>query len=418
MTFIFTLIITFLLIDIYVFQALRTVLKGKNKYTKQIIYTAFWLVTFVSIFTPLSGAFTNFHEWSTFFKSYLTGFIFVVYVGKLPLIIFLLIDDIARLVRLIIRLVKSISSKKESQKTEGLPAINRKKFLSQFGMIAGFLPFSSMVYGMIHGAYDYQIKKMTIKLPRLPSSFNGLKIVQISDLHLGSFIFKDPISKVVSMVNAQKPDIIFITGDLVNHLSTEINGFEDELSKLKANHGVYSILGNHDYGEYVQWENEEKQAENFNAIVQAQKNIGWKLLRNENVILRAGTEKIALIGVENWSAFGNFMRYGDMQKALSGAEDTQCKLLLTHDPSHWESEILLKYPEIDMTFSGHTHGMQFGIDTPGFKWSPVQYFYKYWHGLYKKNNQYLYVNRGIGFTGYPGRVGMTPEITLFRMEKA
>ena len=293
-------------------------------------------------------------------------------------------------------------------------SISRLKFLSQAAFVLAAVPFVSLIYGMVKSGFDIRVKKIKLNLAKLPDSFNGLKIVQISDIHCGSFTTTNHFENAVSIINEQKPDVIFFTGDLVNDVATETENFLETFSKIQAPMGVYSTLGNHDYGDYVKWESSEEKAKNLNELKSKHKHFGWNLLLNEHVSLSKGEDKIALIGIENWGARG-FTKYGDLKRAHAGTELYPVKLLLSHDPSHWEAQVLTDFKDIDVAFAGHTHGMQFGVEIPGFKWSPVQYFYKQWAGLYQQGNQYLYVNRGLGFIGYPGRVGILPEITVFEL---
>jgi len=226
------------------------------------------------------------------------------------------------------------------------------------------------------------------------------------------------MQKAIEIILQQKADIIFITGDLVNDRTAEINPFMDTLSKIKAPMGVFSIMGNHDYGDYAKWDSQGEKDKNLQDIIEANAQLGWKLLMNENVILEKNNSEIVLIGVENWGGNLHFPKYGNMEKAYRGAEKYPVKLLLSHDPSHWNMEIIEKYKDIDLTFSGHTHGFQFGIEVPGLKWSPSQYIYKQWAGLYSEGKQQIYVNRGLGFLGYPGRIGILPEITVMELHNA
>jgi predicted MPP superfamily phosphohydrolase len=242
-----------------------------------------------------------------------------------------------------------------------------------------------------------------------------LKIVHISDVHSGSFTDKKAVLKGVQKILDQKPDLIFFTGDLVNNTADEMETYIDVFNKLRAPMGVYSVLGNHDYGDYISWDNEESKAANLERLKQIHHELGWRLLMNEHVVIEKNGEKIALLGVENWSAKARFPKYGNMKKAHAGAEEYPFKILLSHDPSHWDAEVLKKYSDIDLMLSGHTHGMQFGVELPGFKWSPVQYVYRQWAGLYEQGAQKLYINRGYGFIGYPGRVGILPEITVLEL---
>jgi predicted MPP superfamily phosphohydrolase len=278
------------------------------------------------------------------------------------------------------------------------------------------LPFTSFIYGMVKGAFDYKVHRIKVVLPNLPSDFNGIKIVQISDIHLGSFVSTKPLEEAVNIILQQNADVIFFTGDLVNNESTETLQFIDVLSKIKAPMGVYSTLGNHDYGDYVTWETTAAKEKNLQDLKDVHAQLGWKLLMNEHIALKKGDSEIALLGIENWGGNLNFPKYGDMKKAHSETEKYPVKLLLSHDPSHWNMQVTKEYKDIDITFSGHTHGFQFGIEIPGLiKWSPSQFVYKQWAGLYSRDNQYLYVNRGLGFLGYPGRVGIMPEITVMEL---
>ena len=286
-------------------------------------------------------------------------------------------------------------------------------FLYQMGFVAATIPFASVLYGVTKGKFNYRIIHEKIHFTNLPASFKGVKIVQISDMHLGSFRKKyEQISKAVEMINEQNPDLILFTGDLVNNFAEETNGWAPVLSKMKAKYGKYSVLGNHDYGDYSEWSSPAEKDRNLLEIKKFHKKIGFRLLLNESEILSINGEKIALVGVENWGK-PPFPQYGDLKKACEIVNVKHFKILLSHDPSHWEA--VLKDTDIDLTFSGHTHGMQFGIERAGIKWSPIQYRYPRWGGLYKENNQYLYVNRGFGYHGFPGRIGMPPEITVVEL---
>jgi hypothetical protein len=256
---------------------------------------------------------------------------------------------------------------------------------------------------------------MRLTFDNLPASFKGLKIVQLSDIHSGSLADPAAVRRGVDMVLAEKPDLILFTGDLVNDIALEVGQYQAIFGCLDAPMGVYSTLGNHDYGDYSWWENAESKKANLDHLKRIQAEMGWRLLMNEHVALERGGEQIALIGVENWSAKARFPKYGRLDEAYAGAQKYPFKILMSHDPSHWDAQVRKEYPEIDLTLSGHTHGMQFGLEIPGFKWSPVQYVYKEWAGLYEEGNQKLYVNRGFGFIGYPGRVGIMPEITVIEL---
>jgi len=281
-------------------------------------------------------------------------------------------------------------------------------------MLAGTGLLGTLTYGM-GNKYRYQVRSHRIKFSNLPAAFHGLRLVQIADIHAGSFTDKQAVEKGVKMILDLQPDLIVFTGDLVNNLAEEMRNYVSVFSQLKAPMGIYSVLGNHDYGDYVPWNSKEEKQANLQALKNTHDTIGWRLLMNEHVVLEKGNDKIALVGIENWSAKGNFPRYGDLAKAVQGTSVNTFKILLSHDPSHWKAQVLKEYPDINLMLSGHTHGMQFGFEIPGIRWSPVQYVYKEWAGLYHKDEQRLYVNRGFGFLGYPGRVGILPEITLLEL---
>jgi predicted MPP superfamily phosphohydrolase len=281
-------------------------------------------------------------------------------------------------------------------------------------MIMGGGLFGTLIYGF-GNKYNYEVKRIKLNYDNLPLAFKGLKIVHISDIHSGSFTDKKAVMKGVDKIIKEKPDLILFTGDLVNNHADEMIDYMDVFNKLNAPLGVYSTLGNHDYGDYIAWENEEDKKANLEKLKQTHSSLGWRLLMNEHIVLEKEGDKIAVIGIENWSSKAQFHKYGDLKKAYEGSHSHPFKILLSHDPSHWKAQVLEDYPDIDLVLSGHTHGMQFGVEIPGFKWSPVQYVYKEWSGLYEKANQKLYVNRGFGFLGYPGRVGILPEITVLEL---
>src|SRR5690606_22018507 len=288
--------------------------------------------------------------------------------------------------------------------------------LKRIALLLGGTTLSGFVYG-ISNRYNYQVVKQQIKIPHLPEPLRGLKILHISDIHSGSFDNIEAVTKGVVKAMELKPDIIFFTGDLVNDRASEVLPYIPVFSALQAPMGVYSVLGNHDYGDYVSWPSAQAKQHNLEQLIAAHGKMGWKLLNNEHVVLEKQGAKIAIIGVENWSAKAHFPRHGNLQIATQGLnkKEVACSILLSHDPSHWDAEVRSNFPEIDLTLSGHTHGMQFGIEIPGFKWSPVKYMYPRWAGHYQQGNQQLYVNRGFGFLGYPGRLGILPEITLLEL---
>ncbi len=281
-------------------------------------------------------------------------------------------------------------------------------------------PLFSMLYGMIKGAYNYKVKRVRLNFKHLPPAFDNFKIVHISDIHLGSFQSNEPLQQAIELINKQQADAVFFTGDLVNYDSEETSSFMKDLSRIHAKAGVYSILGNHDYGNYKNWKSQKDWQNNLDKMVSVQKELGWHLLRNTNTRIWQNGDSLALIGVDNWSSLKRFKNYGNLEEAYEGVENQAFKILLSHDPTHWNQVVIQDYPQIDLTLSGHTHGMQFGFDFENFarfRMSPAKMLYKHWAGLYHKGDQYLYVNRGLGFFGFPARIGVYPEITVLELGK-
>lgn len=345
------------------------------------------------------------------------GFVFIVYAAKVFSVLFLLLADLLKVLKHLFRF-----SKQKRNRVAELPAkkkITRSRFLKNVGLLGGGFILSGLIIGMIKWAHDFKIRKVSVEVPDLPPVFDCFRIVQISDMHLGSWTSRKAMDEAVQMVNRLDPDIVVFTGDLVNFTTREAYPFEDSLKKIRAWNGVYAILGNHDYGDYVDWSSEEEKAENLTELEDFYSKLGWTLLKNDNRILERENEQLAIIGVENWSSISRFPRHGDLIKAKEGTDNASVKILLSHDPTHWESEVKGGHEDILLTLSGHTHGFQFGVEMRNFRWSPAQYMYKYWAGFYgrrtKRNPQYLYVNRGLGNIGYPGRVGILPEITLITL---
>lgn len=405
-----------LLIDWYFYQAIKTVLLNSSVFKKNLALYSYWGFTFFSLLLFLTPVIFTFSDFPKFVKVYVFAFVVMIIISKLIGSVFIAFDDFIRF----FRWTASYFTKPPVLVSNAIPvdphAISRLRFLNIVAVTMSVLPFTSFIYGMIKGAFDYNVHRIKVVLPNLPSDFNGIKIVQISDIHLGSFVSTTPLEEAVKIILQQNADIIFFTGDLVNSESKETLPFMEVLSKIKAPMGVYSTLGNHDYGDYVTWETKAAKEKNLQDLKDAHAQIGWKLLMNEHIALKKGESEIALLGVENWGGNLNFPKYGDMKKAHTGTEKYPVKLLLSHDPSHWNMQVTNEYKDVDITFSGHTHGFQFGIEIPGIiKWSPSQFVYKQWAGLYSRDNQYVYVNRGLGFLGYPGRVGIMPEITVMEL---
>lgn len=409
---VFILIGLMLLLDFYFFQGVKTVMQSASQRSRTIITILYWSVTAIICIGYLLFVFTNVGFLGKNVRAYLFAIIVAMFIAKFVAVAFLLIDDLRRAVQWI---AGKLFFKDTLTAVSGEDGISRSAFLSWLSIAAGGTLFSSFIFGF-KNKYNYQVRNVPLKFPNLPQAFKGLKIVHISDIHSGSFMDKKAVQHGIDLILAQKPDLILFTGDLVNDKATEMADWKELFSSLKAPLGVFSVLGNHDYGDYVHWPidgiSKEKNLQN---LVTLQGDMGWKMLMNENVVLEKEGEKIALIGIGNWSAKARFPKHGKLDVAYAGTEDIPFKMLMSHDPSHWEAEVIPKYGNIDLMLSGHTHGMQFGVEIPGFRWSPVQYIYKQWAGLYENGKQKLYVNRGFGFIGYPGRVGIMPEITVIEL---
>jgi predicted MPP superfamily phosphohydrolase len=407
--FFFIIAAVMILADIYFYFGIKSRLSRKWK----IVYLIVSILTLSFVLFNTFSYFTGV-QIPKFLKIQVFGTIFCLYVCKLLGCVWILIDDLRRL----FKFVKAKITSDKASLENGMP---RKKFLQLGALGTVGLMFSTFVYGIVKGGYNYTIHTVSLKLKNLPKNFEGLKIVQISDMHVGSFLSSDPLEEAFKMVAELNPDVIFFTGDLVNDITEEALPHQEVFKKLKAKYGVYSILGNHDYGDYVYHEGmpdyKEKKAHNKELMQKIHKEAGWDLLLNEHREMVIGDQKISIIGIENWGE-GRFAKYGDMKKAMAGVDKDTVKLLLSHDPSHWDAQVRPFHPEIDVSFAGHTHGMQFGIETKFFRFSPVQWRYDQWAGLYEKGHQQIYVNRGLGFVGYPGRVGISPEITLITLESA
>ncbi len=335
-------------------------------------------------------------------------------IGKVLVLLIMLIDDLRRLVMWAFHLLLPAKDVYTPSETQG---ISRSTFMMQLGLLLAGSSLAGFLYG-IGNRYSYQVRRIKLKFDSLPIAFKGLKILQISDIHTGSFDNHHAVANGIEKVMKENADLIFFTGDLVNNHAFEVDEkYKQIFSNIKAPMGVYSILGNHDYGDYVQWPSKEAKKQNLDDLKKIHHDLGWRLMLNEHIVLQREQDKIAVIGIENWSAKMNFTRYGNMKKAYDGLpfQNVPFKILLSHDPSHWDAEVRPFYPEVQLTLSGHTHGMQLGVESKLLKWSPVQYVYKKWAGLYNENNQYLYVNRGFGFLGYPGRLGILPEITVIEL---
>ncbi len=406
-----------LLVDLYSFKGIKIVSNNiDSNIFRYIVYFVYWIVpvimlTYLYYLRTLQPLEREPQTFKNFFM--LAGFFVLFYFPKLIFIAFHLVEDIIHVSKV---LIAKLSNESEISNVNS-NGISRAKFLSQLGLVVAAIPFTSIIYGMAKGRFNFRIVNEKLLFKNLPEAFHGLKVVQISDMHIGSFLgHEDQVKRGIELINGQNPDLIVFTGDLVNNFAEELDGWMPILSKLQAKYGKYSILGNHDYGDYFEWKNEVEKAQNLEKVKQAHKEMGFRLLLNETQHVVVKNQKIGLIGVENWG-LPPFPQYGNLKTAMSGSSDLPFKILLSHDPSHWDAEVMGK-TNIDITLSGHTHGMQFGVEIGNIKWSPVKYKYPRWAGIYKEKDQYLYVNRGFGYIGFPGRVGMPPEITVLVLYKS
>lgn len=407
------------LFDFYIFFALRAT---NIKFAKTKWFAWLWWGYSICL---LTGVFISFKfNIPLMYRSIILVAFFMTAVSKFIYVIVLFIDDLRRGG---IWFSRVFNKKKETveQKIEELEkplpespknGISRSEFLLKSGIAVASLPLIPLSWGIISGGYDYEVRRQRLVLPNLPKEFQGFKIAQISDIHSGSFYRKQAVMGGVEMLLGEKPDAVFFTGDLVNNVASEMRDYQDIFSNVKADYGVFSVLGNHDYGDYYYGkEDSPAKRKNLQDMIAVHKAMGWDLLMDENRTLKLGDQEISIVGVQNWGT-GRFPKKGDLTKALVGTEDKAVKLLLSHDPSHWRAQVL--DTDVDAMFAGHTHGMQFGVRGEHYQWSPAQFVYKEWAGLYKEGNSQLYVNTGYGFLGYPGRVGIVPEITIFELVRA
>jgi predicted MPP superfamily phosphohydrolase len=405
-------VIIMLSLDSYVFQAVKTVSSSGLPKTRTIIFSLYWIISIIAVVGFLLFVFTGPEFLPKKVRTYLFATVLGLFFAKFLAIVFFLIDDVRRLIQWAAGKLFFRNTEVAQLSDDG---ISRSVFLSWLGLAAGSTLFGSLIYGFSN-KYNYHVKRVSLKYDNLPPAFKGLKIVHFSDVHSGSFTNKKAVIHGVEKIMAERADLIIFSGDLVNDKTTEMLNYMDVFNKVKAPMGVYSTLGNHDYGDYVTWpQNGVSKEQNLENLKKVHADLGWRLLMDEHVELAKQDDKIALIGIQNWSAKARFPKYGNMEKAYAGTEKYPFKILISHDPSHWDAQVRPQYSDVDLMLSGHTHGMQFGIEIPGFKWSPVQYIYKHWAGLYEEGKQKLYVNRGYGFIGYPGRVGILPEITVIEL---
>lgn len=394
-----------LVIEIYAYQAVKTLIKVRWMLLAYSVLSLLLLVFIVYSFTQFDRSVGQTQR-----TMFTMGLMLVVYLPKIVMTVILLGEDVFRLT------AGAISYLIDNRSNSNfLPS--RRKFVSQIGMGLAAIPFLSLIYGIFEGRYNYKVIKQAIHFPDLPDAFNGFTITQISDVHSGSFDNPEKINYAVDLVNEQNSDMILFTGDIVNTHAKEMHPWIETFNRIEnPKYGKFSVLGNHDYGEYVTWPSQSDKDKNFEDIKKLYGQIGFQLLLNEHTFIEKGDDKIALVGVENWGK--NFKQAGDLKKAAQALGKEDFKILMTHDPSHWNEVVQHDDKHFQLTLSGHTHGMQFGIEIPGyFKWSLAQYVYKQWAGLYENLGRYVYVNRGFGFHAYPGRVGIMPEITVIQLIK-
>jgi uncharacterized protein len=405
--FLIILITVLILIDFYIYHVLKTLLQGASTGTKTSVGLIYWALCIMSLSSFLLYPYIV----NPYFKQYIFSISLGWIIAQVFMVLFFLVDDLRRGAFWTMGQAASMAGAKFMNTEKGIP---RSTFLSWLGVGLSSTLFLTLLYGF-GNKYNYKLIKKKISLKGLPLAFKGFKIIHISDIHSGSLKDKEAVLKGINLIEKQNADLVLFTGDLVNDRATEMHDWMDVFGKIKAPHGVFSTLGNHDYGDYVKWDTEEEKKQNLEALKKVHHDLGWRLLMNENISIEKNGEKIKIVGIENWGAKARFPKYGKMDLAMQGVSKEEVAILLSHDPSHWEAEVIPKYSSIQLTLSGHTHGMQFGLENPYFKWSPVQWVYKQWAGIYDNKDQQLYVNRGFGFLGYPGRVGILPEITLIEL---
>jgi predicted MPP superfamily phosphohydrolase len=400
------LFIIIAIVEIYSFQAIRTISKSR-------VVLSVYLIVSISVIIFIFYQFSKFDRsvGQTQMSLFTLGLLLLVLVPKIIMTLFMFLEDIFRIFSGTITHFMG-----DNDSGNFLP--NRRKFISQMALAIAAIPFTSLLYGMTKGKYNYKVIKQTLFFSDLPDDFDGFTITQISDVHSGSFDNPEKIQYAVDLINQHKTDLMLFTGDIVNTHAIEMHPWIETFNKIDNHqYGKFAVLGNHDYGEYVTWSSQAAKDENFEAIKKVYGDIGFDLLLNQNKKIKKGSSEIAIVGVENWGK--NFKQAGDLNKASEGLSNEDFKILMSHDPSHWEYEVKNHDKNFQLTLSGHTHGLQFGIEIPGIiRWSPVQYVYNQWAGLYENLGRYIYVNRGFGFHAYPGRVGIWPEITVFELKKA
>ena len=402
-------IVVFLLIEIYAFQAFKTASKN-GWFTKS--YIIINSLVFINLFYRIFNVYLKDLDYSDQYYNFLSipfALFFTLFCFKLILISFLFFEDI---LRLIASTYKFFFSPTESF------LIDRRGFLSKIALLIASIPIPFVLHGIFKGRYNYRVYNYDLNFEDLPKEFDGYQITHISDIHSGSLNNIKSVEYAVELINEQNSDLILFTGDIVNNRADELDVWKNTLSKIEANDGKYSVLGNHDYGDYVNWKFEHEKKDNFEKLLKIQNEMGFNLLMNENINIKRNQQSISLIGVENWGK-GRFKKKGDIDTACNGLNENDFKIVMSHDPSHWDEILKNHKTHFHLTLSGHTHGMQFGIEIPGWiKWSPAKWAYKHWAGLYNENKQFLNVNRGFGVLGFPGRVGIPPEISVITLKKS
>ena len=400
-------VLVYFLIEYYVFQVVQLLTVKSTPLITRWVWSSYWLwvvlmITGFALYTQLDA--------NTYagLRVFISALFFINLIGKLFASLVLLGDDVRRLVSYLSQFVIS---------NEDPQIAGRTAFIGKAALLTGVLPMMGLSFGILSGAHDYRVRRRDVYSPHLPKAFDGIRLVQISDIHTGSFFNKTAVRGGVDLINQERGDMILFTGDFVNNQSDEAKPYLDLFAKVKAPLGVHAVMGNHDYGDYHRWDSMIEKQQNIKDLHQMHKYMGWNIMLNENKIITADGESIALLGLENWGA-GRFSKYGDMSKTYEGTQEIPYKILMSHDPSHWDAQVLSEYPDIDLMLAGHTHGMQFGVEIGDFRWSPSQYVYKQWADLYQKGTQSLYVNRGFGFLGYPGRIGILPEITVLTLKRS
>lgn len=420
------LLILVVVVDLYAYRGVHLLTaKLRSATVRRALRGAFWMVSagFASYMAfSLIYYLSDDHEANNRIFQYLFGLFVLFYVPKLIFILFLLGEDIGRLIQAVTkRIVRLMGRRVQLAQEPGSTAepepvlMNRKEFISRTGAIVASVPFFGILHGIVEGRYNYRVHRHTLTLPQLPPAFDGLRIAQISDIHAGSFDSVSGVEYGIDLLRAQEADLVFFTGDLVNNTADEMDAWRKYFARIQAPMGVFSTVGNHDYGTYVAWDNDRQREENFGYLQEMHRLLNWQLLMNENRVFEREDHRLAVLGVENWGV-PPFPQYGDLNRALSGIPADAATILLSHDPSHWDAQVLKHERTIDLTLAGHTHGMQFGVEILGVKWSPVSMKYPRWAGIYQEGNQYLNVNRGFGFIGFPGRVGIFPEITVITLQ--